>query len=165
VILLPVGQPDSLTPEQARANLVEVLKSCAPEAEKAGVVYAVENVGQALAHTAGDLIEIVSRANSPACQVYYDVGNATWQNADPAAEMRQLGKRIVMLHVKDLKLAASGRELAVIGDGTVDFAGAAAAAREIGFDGYLTLEVPGTAENADEIATRSRDALRRVFGL
>ena len=164
VILLPVGQPEDLTPEQARSNLVEVLKVCAPEAEKAGVVYAVENVGQALARTAEDLIEICSRVNSPACQVYYDVGNATSTGADGAAEIRKLGTRLAMLHVKDLQETPKGRELAVIGDGIVDFVAAAKAAAEIGYQGYLTLEVPGTAENADDVAIRSRDALRRFFG-
>jgi sugar phosphate isomerase/epimerase len=164
VILLPVGQPDSLSPAQARGHLVELLKTCAPEAEKAGVVYAVENVGQALAHTADDLIEIVSRVASPACQLYYDVGNATAQGADPADDMRKLGRRIAMMHVKDLRRTAGKRELAIIGEGMVDFPGVAAAAREISYDGYLTLEVPGTAETADEVAVKSREALRR-FGL
>ena len=162
VILLPVGQPDALTPEQARGNLVEVLRGCAPEAEKAGVVYAVENVGQALAQTAEGLIEIVSRVGSPACQVYFDVGNATAQGADAAGEMRKLGKRIAMMHVKDLKGGEGGRQVAVIGEGRVDFRAAAEAAREIGYDGYAVLEVPGTAETADEVAIRSREALRRL---
>jgi len=164
VILLPVGQPEALTPEQARSNLVEVLKACVPEAEQAGVAYAVENVGQALARTADDLIEICSRVNSPACQVYYDVGNATWTGADAAAEIRKLGPRLAMLHVKDLREGPEGRQLAVIGDGMVNFPAAAQAASEIGYQGYLVLEVPGTAETADEIAIRSRDALLGFFG-
>lgn len=164
VILLPVGQPDSLSPAQARGHLVELLKACAPEAEKAGVVYAVENVGQALARTADDLIEIVSRVGSAACQVYYDVGNAAAQDADPASDIRKLGRRIAMMHVKDLRRTAGKRELAIIGEGMVDFPDVAAAAREIGYEGYLTLEVPGTAETADEVAAKSREALRR-FGL
>jgi len=163
VILLPVGQPDSLNPEQARDNLVNVLRDCAPAAEAAGVVFAVENVGQALAETADHLIEIVERVGSPACQVYYDIGNAAWQQADPVADMRALGKRIVMLHVKDRREVDGRGETVIVGDGTIDWPGVANAAREIGYDGYLTLEVPGTAETADEIAVRSRDALRR-FG-
>jgi len=164
VILLPVGQPEMLTPEQARDTLVDVLKLCAPEAEKAGVVYAVENVGQALARDVGSLIEIVSRVNSPACQVYYDVGNATAQGGDVGADMRKLGKRIAMLHVKDWRRTEGKRETVVVGEGQVKWAAVANAARDIGYDGYLTLEVPGTAENADDIAGRSRDALR-AFGL
>jgi len=161
VILLPVGQPDSLTPEQARDRLVEVLRVCSPEAEKAGVVYAVENVGQALAYTADDLIEIVTRVGSPACQVYYDVGNATWQGADPAAGIRTLGERIAMLHVKDFGLTPQGREVATIGAGKMNWPAVAEAVRAIEYQGFLTLEVPGTADNADEIATRSREALLR----
>ena len=164
VILLPVGQPDSLTPEQARDNLVSVLRDCAPAAEAAGVAFAVENVGQALAETAAHLIEIVERVGSPACQVYYDVGNAAWQNADPIADMRALGKRIAMVHVKDRRVVDGRGQMVTIGDGVIDWPSVANVAREIGYAGYLTLEVPGTAETADEIAIRSRDALRR-FGL
>lgn len=164
VILLPVGQPDSLTPEQARDNLVEVLRGCVSEAENAGVVYAVENVGQALAYTADHLLEVVGRVGSPACQVYYDVGNATAQGASPADDMRRLGRHIAMIHVKDAAPADERREPCIIGEGVVDWRGVAGAAKEIAYDGYLTLEVPGSAETADEVAARSREALRS-FGL
>lgn len=164
VILLPVGQPDSLTPEQARDNLVEVLRGCVGEAEKAGVVYAVENVGQALAYTADHLLEVVDRVGSTACQVYYDVGNATAQGASPADDMRRLGRHIAMIHVKDAAPADERREPCTIGQGVVDWRGVAGAAKEIAYDGYLTLEVPGSAETADEVAARSREALRS-FGL
>lgn len=164
VVLLPVGQPQGLTPEEARGNLVEVLRLCAPAAEKAGIAYGVENVGQALVRTADDLIEIAERVDSPTCQVYYDVGNATGQGADPAADMRALGARIRMIHVKDVRTGDGGREVTTVGEGAVDWPAVARAARGIGYDGFLTLEVPGTAETADEIATRSRDALR-AFGL
>ncbi len=163
VILLPVGQPEASTAEEARDQLVDVLKECAPAAEAADVVYGVENVGQALARTAQDLIEIVSRVDSPSCQVYYDVGNGAAQGADPAADMGKLGRRITMLHVKDFAAAEGGRKTVVIGEGAVDWASVVQAAREIDYDGYLTLEVPGTADTADEAAVRSRDALRR-FG-
>jgi sugar phosphate isomerase/epimerase len=160
VILLPVGQPDSLTPEQARDNLVAVLKACAREAERNGVVYGVENVGQALAHTTDDLIEIVSRVGSPACQVYYDVGNATSQSADVTADIRKLGDRIAMIHVKDRRPTEGRGEVAIIGEGTIDWPAVVEVAKDIGYSGYLTLEVPGTPETADEVAIRSRDALR-----
>ncbi len=66
-----------------------------------------------------------------------------------------------MIHVKDFRKSGGRRETVIIGDGMVDWAAVAAAAREIGYDGFLTLEVPGTAENAEEIAIRSRDALRQ----
>jgi sugar phosphate isomerase/epimerase len=78
--------------------------------------------------------------------------------------MRTLGDRIKMLHVKDFQRSADGRKVAVIGDGVIDWPAVAQAARDIGYDGYLTLEVPGTADTADAVATRGRDALRG-FGL
>jgi L-ribulose-5-phosphate 3-epimerase len=164
VILLPVGQPEDLTPEQARANLIGVLVECAPDAERAGVVFAVENVGQALAATADDLLGIVEAVGSPAVQVYYDVGNAAWTDADPMRDLRLLGRHVAMVHVKDRGEEAGRPQTVIVGDGTVPFREIGETLRAIGYDDYLVLEVPGTAETADEIAVRSRDALRG-FGL
>ncbi len=163
VVLLPVGQPESSTTEQARDQLVDVLKECAPAAEAADVVYGVENVGQALARTVDDLLEIVARVDSPACQVYYDVGNAAGQGADPVADIRRLGSQLAMVHVKDFRRTEARRETVIIGDGIVDWGAVLSALSEVNYDGFLTLEVPGTAETADDIAVRSRDALRQFM--
>jgi hexulose-6-phosphate isomerase len=141
-----------------------VLTECAPLAEQAGVVFAVENVGQALAATADDLLCIVETVGSLAVQVYYDVGNAAWTGADPVRDVRLLGRHIAMVHVKDRGEVDGRPQTVVIGDGTVPFRAVGDALREIGYDDYLVLEVPGTAATADETATRSRDALR-AFGL
>lgn len=162
-ILLPVGQPESLTADQARDQLVEVLKECAPAAEAADVCLAVENVGQALARTADDLIDIVSRVASPSCQVYYDVGNGAAQGADPAADIRRLGAQLAMVHVKDFRRTERRRDTVIIGDGAIDWKAVLAALSEVNYDGFLTLEVPGTAETADDIAVRSRDALQQFM--
>ena len=163
VILLPVGQPEGMSPEQARRNLVGVLKECKWAAEKAGVVYAVENVGQALAYTADDLLDIVARVDSPACQVYYDVGNGAHQGGDPVADIRRLGSQLAMVHVKDFQPGEPRGKTVIIGDGVIDWEAVVAALSEVNYDGYLTLEVPGTAETADDIAVRSRDALRPIL--
>jgi hexulose-6-phosphate isomerase len=163
VILLPVGQPEGLSAEGARERLVDVLKECAPEAEKAGVVYGVENVGQPLARTVDDLLEIVTRVDSPACQVYYDVGNAAHQGADPVAGIRRLGSQLAMVHVKDFCRTEARRETVVIGDGVIDWGAVIGALSDIDYEGFLTLEVPGTAETADDIAERSRDALQQFM--
>jgi sugar phosphate isomerase/epimerase len=163
VILLPVGQPEGICATEARENLIKVLRECAPVAEKAGVIYAVENVGQALAKTAEHLITIVERVGSRACRVYFDVGNAAWQNHDPVRDIHLLGRRIAMVHVKDRAEREGRRETVTVGDGTVPFAAVADALRGVGYDGYAVLEVPGTAETADDIAVRSREALR-AFG-
>jgi L-ribulose-5-phosphate 3-epimerase len=160
VILLPVGQPEDLTPEQARENLIGVLTDCAPAAEQSGVVLAVENVGQALAATADDLLGIVERVGSPAVQVYYDVGNAAWTGADPVRDIRLLGRHLAMVHVKDRGEVNGHPQTVIVGDGTVPFRAVGEALRGVGYDDYLVLEVPGTAETADEVAIRSREGLR-----
>lgn len=163
VILLPVGQPESLTPDEARDQLVEVLKECAPSAEAADVFLAVENVGQPLAANVDDLLEIVARVGSPACQVYYDVGNAAHRGADPVAGIRQLRSHLAMVHVKDFQPGEPRGKTVIIGDGVIDWKAVLTALSEVNYDGFLTLEVPGTAETADDIAVRSRDALQQFM--
>jgi len=159
VILLPVGQPEDLTPEEARTHLVEVLRECAPAAQQAGVIFGVENVGQALGRTVEDLLQIVARVDSPACRVYYDIGNAAWQGDDPVEDIRKLGRHLAMVHVKDRREVEGRGQTAIIGDGTINWPAAARALRGIAYHGYVVLEVPGTAETADEIALCSRAAL------
>jgi hexulose-6-phosphate isomerase len=67
-----------------------------------------------------------------------------------------------MVHVKDFRRTDGRRETVVIGEGAVDWAAVLGALSDIDYDGYLTLEVPGTAETADDIAVRSREALRQL---
>jgi sugar phosphate isomerase/epimerase len=117
-------------------------------------------VGQALARTTEHLLEIVARVDSPACQVYYDIGNGAWQGADPVGDLRALGRHLAMVHVKDRRVVNGKSQTVIVGDGIIDWPASARALREVGYDGYAVLEVPGAAETADEIAVRSREALR-----
>jgi sugar phosphate isomerase/epimerase len=68
-------------------------------------------------------------------KVYYDTGNQTNAGYDVAAELRQLGDKIGMMHAKD-----TDRQM--LGDGRVDFNAVSAAMRDIGYDGYIVLETP-----------------------
>jgi sugar phosphate isomerase/epimerase len=95
----------------------------------------MESVGRVgrSAHQALAMIELVG---SPDLGVYYDVGNAAYQGYDPIAEINQLGRHIVQIHVKEIR--------AEMGEGKLDFPAIFAAIKGIGYDGYLVLETnPG----------------------
>jgi len=156
VILVPVtpGAADE-EPAAARARWIEELRKAGPLAERSQVYLAVENVGRGCGKTAEALLEIVNSAGSPFVQVYYDFGNGLSLGGDPAAEIEQLGKRIVQVHAKD----PGGQHL---GEGRLDMASVSAALKQTGYDRYLVLETPAT-DDPSAAARRNLDFLRERF--
>jgi sugar phosphate isomerase/epimerase len=110
-----------------------------------------------LARTADNLIEIVSRVDSPACQVYYDVGNSQDAGLPILDEIRLLGARIVEIHAKDTK--------DLYGKGSIDFPAVRQALADVGYSGWLVME--GTKMPLGLEASVRYDAgyLRAVFGI
>ena len=106
------------------------LKRLADKAEAAGVTLALETTMDA-----DTLVRLLDRIGSPAAGVYYDVANTTNFGFDAPAELRKLGPRVVMIHVKD----TDGQDL---GEGSVPFPEVKAAIADIGYDGWLVLETP-----------------------
>ena len=113
---------------------VECLRACAPVAERTGVAIALET-----SFSAAQLTWIVDAVGSPKVGVYQDLANAVIYRQDPAATLRALSKRVVMLHVKDT--AAGGGNVA-LGEGIVDWAACRQAVKDIGYDGWFVLETP-----------------------
>lgn len=75
---------------------VALLQELAPRVERAGLILGLENY-----LSAPENLAILDRVNSPAVQVYYDVGNSTDKGYDIYAEIRQLKGRICEFHAKD----------------------------------------------------------------
>jgi len=131
VILVPFFGNGKIEKDHITApRFLSGLKAAAETAEKYGVYLAIESTLSAEEH-----LQIIEGVGSPAVGVYYDMGNATSLGYDSPTEIRQLGKAIVQMHIKD-----TGGNHA--GEGNVDFPAVIAATREIGYDGWLVLETP-----------------------
>ncbi len=189
-LLLPIGQPEEVSPEKARDNLYHSLMMCIEEAEEYNIVLAVENVVQRVLWSSKDLIELVDRVDSTFCRVYYDVGNPYFAQIKPAEEIIQLNKRIFQFHVKDMQEEEvvpdkreaeignesatetipfrgdtdnwKGKRDATIGTGIVDWPSILTAIRDIGFDRYLVTEITQDAERPDMIAKENITALKEL---
>lgn len=136
-------------------RVVEVIRQIVPRAEKADVVIGLENT-----LTAEQNLEIIERIGSAWVQVYYDIGNSTHYGYDVPSEIRRLGKdRICEIHLKDWKSPLLGSP-----DGEVDFAAAAAACHEIGFDKWYVLESSGREGRFLEDTRENVAFARRLFG-
>ncbi len=128
VFLLPFFGKWAIKERAEQDYVGDALRDIAPEAEKAGVLLALEDT-----ISAEENVRIMERARSRNVLVYYDVGNLTKEGFDVVKEIRWLGKdRIGQFHFKD--------NPNYLGDGQVPFPQIARAIREIGFRGFANLE-------------------------
>lgn len=131
LILVPMFPRDVATwKEETWKMLIDGFKPLAEVAEKYKVILALETT-----FSAEQLLKIIDGVGSECIKAYYDVGNCTNRGFDVPEEIRQLGKQIGMIHIKD----TDGK---MLGEGRVDFKGVKQAIKDIGYDGYLVLETP-----------------------
>lgn len=77
----------------------------------------------------------------------YDVGNMTARAYDVPHGLRELGRHLVNVHIKDRRHHGPSVRL---GEGDVDFAGVFDALTAIGYDGPLILETPAGRHPVDQ---------------
>jgi inosose dehydratase len=111
-----------------------------------------------------------------------DTGHLTWAGGDPVALVRDHGRRLAHVHLKDLRpdvLMAWHREdhsfreailagiFTVPGDGLIEFEPIFAALDDAGFHGWLVVEAEQDPAKAHPLtyALRAREYLRTVAGL
>jgi sugar phosphate isomerase/epimerase len=140
VLLLPFFGRWAIKLPDEQDHVADALRELAPEAEKAGVILALEDT-----ISAEENVRIMDKVRSKNVLVYYDVGNSTNAGYDVVKEIRWLGKdRICQIHLKD--------NPNYMGEGKIPFPEVMRAIRDIGFTGYANLETdtrPGSTVEAD----------------
>ena len=107
-------------------------------------------------NTAAEAIEFVKPFNSPAFKIILDV-KAMCFEAQPIPQiLRESWPHFAHFHANDQNLKGPGF-------GAVDFKPIAAALREVGYDGYVSVEVFKFEEGAEIIATKSLAYLQASF--
>jgi len=128
VVLLPFFNNGALQTTEEMDKVGDILKEIGPTAEKAGVVFGLEDT-----ISARDNVRIMERSKSSAVMTYYDVGNSTQNGFDVVEEIRWLGReRICEVHLKD--------NPHYLGEGKIDFKAVVDALADIGFDRWAQLE-------------------------
>lgn len=147
-VLLVPGHGKDGTPEEVASRSLEQIQQALPLAAKLGVHILIENVWNQFCYqhdgpgdqTADSLMAFIDRANSPWVGSYFDIGNHR-KYATPSQWIRQLGRRIVKLDVKDFNHETN--KWADIGEGTVDWDNVRTELARINFHGWATAEVGG----------------------
>ncbi len=143
-------------------RVIAALKQIAPRARDLNVLLGLENT-----LTAEQNLEILERVDSPWVKVYYDVGNSTSYGYDVPTEIRRLGKdRICEIHIKETLGLDDPRKELLGGpaSGGVNFAAAAEAVREIGYEKWFVLELSGMNGRFVEDTRANVEFVRETVG-
>jgi L-ribulose-5-phosphate 3-epimerase len=143
VLLVPaVVRPDT-TILDAWSRSQPHIRNLLPLAGELGVVIGIEPVWNKFLLTPYDTAKYVDEFKSPWVKAYFDVGNVVMYGY-PQEWIRALGKRIVKFHLKDFKYEK--RQWVPLREGSIDWKEVRKAIAEIGFSGYLTVELEGGDE-------------------
>lgn len=138
VVALPIIESGSLRDRDEATEFLQVIRPVLVDASRLGVRIGLES------DIAGSVLrELIDAQGTPALGAYCDVGNAAAMGADPAADIRALGPRIVGVHVKDRR---RGGVSVPLGEGDVNFAECVDALAVAGYGGSLILETPAGSD-------------------
>jgi sugar phosphate isomerase/epimerase len=128
-------------------------------AEQRGVIICFEPLAPAetnFINTAAEALEFVQRVPSPSFKLILDVKAMCSESKPIPAIIRDSWPHFAHFHANDGNLKGPGF-------GDVDFAPIATALKEVGYGGFVSVEVFQFEEGAEAIAARSIEYLQRVF--
>ncbi|MBI4664040.1 MAG: sugar phosphate isomerase/epimerase [Verrucomicrobia bacterium] len=163
--IIVVGSPkqrnlmDGVSYEQAWDWSTGVFREPLMRAEQRAVTICFEPLAPSetnFINTAADAIRFVQQLHTPHFKIILDV-KAMCSEAKPIPQIiRESWPNFAYFHANDKNLKGPGF-------GDVDFKPIAAALKEVGYNGYVSVEVFNYDDGPEVIATKSLDYLKRTF--
>ena len=184
VVHILVGQPaEGVSKERNWARLLENLATCIHYAEERDVALGLEAVVGSTVATVSDLSRLLADLGEDKLYVNFDPSHLVIADEDPAEGVKTMGSRIVHVHVKDAKKIPAGFEFPPLPEGTIrlttefeylrlgkgfiDFGAFVGALREVGYDGFVSMEYEGFffgyMEDPWEVAVQTKSFLDNVL--
>ena len=143
--------------EVSQKSICELL----PTAEELGIVMCLENVWNKFLLSPLEMRDYIDSFDSPLVQAYFDVGNILLYGY-PEQWIEILGPRIKKVHIKDFNVGT--REFVGLLQGDVDYPTVMAAFRSIGYDGYITAELPSYSQFPKQFVYDTAAQMDAIFG-
>lgn len=145
--------------DDARAWSVESLRQIAQHASEKGVTICVEPTpaDSNLVETADDALSMMREVGLSNVKVMFDTFHALYRNEVPSDYVYAMGEHLGHVHISD-------RDRLAPGSGGMDFAPVLQALKEIGYDGYLAMEIGFNARSTHPDAM-ARQALSHLKAL
>jgi sugar phosphate isomerase/epimerase len=163
--VMVVGSPKqrNLLPGVSRAQAWDwaaaTFRDAVARAAQRGVIICFEPLALAetnFINTAAEAVEFVQQLASPHFKIILDVKAMCSELKPIPAIIRESWPHFAHFHANDRNLKGPGF-------GDVDFKPIAAALKEVGYDGFVSVEVFQFEEGAEVIAAKSLEYLRRAF--
>ena len=163
--LMVLGSPlqrnllQGVTHDEAMQYAAGVIRGAAPALAECGVTLAVEPLGPAegdFLRTADLGVELVEMVDSPNCKLHLDV-KAMSSEAKPIPQiLRDCAQHMVHFHANDANRRGPGM-------GEIDFVPIFRTLREIGYRGWVSVEVFDYEPGVERLARESMENMRRVL--
>ena len=163
--VMVVGSPKQrnvlpgISREQALDWAASTFRNAVAQAEQREVTICFEPLAPSetnFINTAAEAFQFIQQVPSPRFQLILDV-KAMCSEAKPIPQViHETWPNFAHFHANDQNLKGPGF-------GEVDYKPIAAALKEVGYQGYVSVEVFNFDEGAEAIATRSLEYLNRVF--
>ncbi|MGO8732640.1 MAG: sugar phosphate isomerase/epimerase family protein [Terriglobia bacterium] len=140
VLLVPAVVNPQTTYREAWTRSQKQIRKLIPLAEELKVIIAVEEVWNKFLLSPIEFPRYVDEFQSPWVKAYFDVGNVVLYGY-PQDWIRNLGKRIAKVHLKDFKRLDDGYRWVNLGEGDIDWPAVRKAFADVGYTGYATTEL------------------------
>jgi sugar phosphate isomerase/epimerase len=142
----------------ALARFVEELKPVVGHAEREEVPLLVEPEPGLIVETAEQYEELARHFDTPYFGLNFDVGHFYCVGDEPAPTVRRLARHIRHVHLEDIAATRVHHHL-IPGDGAIDFAATLRALADIGYAGWVTVELYPYVEEPDRAAALARERI------
>lgn len=160
VLVVPGVVNEETTYEDAMQNSARSIRELVPDAEQAGVTLCIENVWNKFLLSPLEMKDFIESIGSDNVQAYFDVGNIVLYGY-PDHWIQTLGSLIKRVHVKGFN--ANKRDFCWLLEGTIDWAAVMTALRGVGYDGYVTAELPTYPTCPEQMVHDTSAHLDRIF--
>jgi sugar phosphate isomerase/epimerase len=154
--------PDGITWADGLKLFVEMLKPVIEHAEKEGVPLLIEPEPELIVETADQFLELMGHIDSPMVGLNFDIGHFFCVKDEPASTVRKLAKYIRHVHLEDIAATRKHHHL-IPGEGVIDFAATLKALKEVGYAGWVTIELYPYVDDPDHAARTARERVAAIM--
>jgi sugar phosphate isomerase/epimerase len=140
---------DEKTKRDIFQRVIDALGVLSKEAEKLGLILALENHG-GLPCTGEEQVEMIEKVGSKYLMATVDIGNYLQCGQEAVDGVRIASKYCAYVHAKDFKKKPDSSmpwgwnvSPCIVGEGDVDVTGCLSVLKKAGYDGYIALEYEG----------------------
>jgi inosose dehydratase len=137
----------------------QLLTEIAKRVSDYGIQTGFHNHMNTIGQTPDEVDAILDAADPNYVKLELDTAHLAQGGGDPAAAIRKYGKRILFLHLKDVKAspAKGGYQFTELGEGRIDFTAVFEALRAIHFRGWGIIELDGERPGVDRTPKESAE--------